>query len=128
MVETADAPAEQCLAEWCAGEQWCAITCTMAVIGGKWHPVIVDRLLQDGPLRFNELNAELGPITNKVLSQSLGDLEADGVVDREIVSERPVAVAYSLTERGESLAPVIESLGAWGRSYLREADREGEAA
>jgi DNA-binding HxlR family transcriptional regulator len=82
----------------------------MDVIGRKWHPVIIHRLLQHDALRFNELSNEVGAITNKMLSQSLDDLEEKGLVDREIVSEKPVAVEYSLTERGRSLQPVIDSL------------------
>lgn len=120
-------PEDDCLAVWCAGEDWCAVTCAMAVIGRKWHPVIVHRLLGHDALRFNELGEEIGGITNKMLSQSLGDLEEKDLVDREIVSEKPVAVEYSLTERGRSLEPVIESLEEWGTTYLRPVENPGES-
>ncbi|MFD1562036.1 winged helix-turn-helix transcriptional regulator [Haloarchaeobius amylolyticus] len=126
MGETGKIPENECLAAWCAGDDWCAVTCTMDVIGKKWHPVIVHRLLHHGPLRFNDLSDEIGAITNKMLSQSLEDLEATNVVDREIVSEKPVAVEYSLTERGQSLKPVIESLEEWGKTHLHPAERAGE--
>lgn len=120
---------DECLEVWCAGEDWCAITCTMAVIGNKWHPVIVHRLLGRDALRFNELASEVGGVTNKVLSNSLEDLEENGLVDRTVVNEKPVAVEYSLTERGRSLEPVIETLRQWGKTHLREPepDRETEA-
>ena len=123
MSNSAEIPTEDCLAEWCAGEDWCAVTCAMDVIGKKWHPVITHRLLQQEALRFNELGQEIGGITNKMLSQSLDDLEAKNLVDRAVVSEKPVAVEYSLTERGRSLEPVIDSLEAWGEQYLRPAER-----
>ena len=100
----------------------------MDVIGKKWHPVIVHRLLQHDALRFNELGNEVGAITNKMLSQSLEGLEKEDLVDREIVSEKPVAVEYSLTERGRSLQPVIDSLEEWGKTYLRPAESEADAA
>lgn len=127
MSDTADVPDEECLAVWCADEDWCAVTCTMELIGKKWHPVIVHRLLQHDTLRFNELNSEVGSITNKMLSQTLEDLEAKELVHREIVSEKPVAVEYSLTDRGRSLEPVIKSLEEWGKTHFRPADSEADA-
>ena len=128
MRETADVSEDDCLAVWCAGDDWCAVTCAMDVIGKKWHPVIIHRLLQHDALRFNELSEEVGGITNKMLSQSLDDLEEKELVNREIVSEKPVAVEYSLTERGRSLQPVIDSLEDWGKRYLRPSETPEESA
>ncbi|PSP55099.1 transcriptional regulator [Halobacteriales archaeon QS_1_67_19] len=122
MSQRTDVPEDECLAVWCAGDDWCAVTCAVEVVGNKWHPVIVHRLLNDGPLRFNELSEEIGGITNKVLSDSLDDLETKGIVDREVVNDKPVRVAYSLTERGRSLEPVIDALEEWGQTHLRPAD------
>lgn len=127
MPETTDVPEEECLAVWCAGDDWCAITCTMDVIGNKWHPVIVHRLLVDGPLRFNELADAVGAITNKVLSNSLTDLQEKDLVERTVVDDQPVEVEYALTERGESLEPVIEALQSWGSTHLRPAASEADA-
>jgi DNA-binding HxlR family transcriptional regulator len=127
MSDSAEVPEDDCLAVWCAGDDWCAVTCAVDVIGKKWHPVIIHRLLQHDALRFNELSNEVGAITNKMLSQSLDDLEEKDLVNREIVSEKPVAVEYSLTNRGESLEPVIDSLEEWGKTYLRPAESEAGA-
>jgi DNA-binding HxlR family transcriptional regulator len=127
MSETVDVSEEDCIAVWCAGDDWCAVTCTMNLIGNKWHPVVIHRLLNHGPLRFNELASETGAVTNKVLSQSLDDLEEKGLIDRTIVSEKPVAVEYSLTERGESLDPVIGALEQWGKTNLQPAESEEES-
>jgi len=99
----------------------------MDIIGKKWHPVIVHRLLQHGALRFNELSKEVDGITNKMLSQSLEDLEEKELVDREIVSEKHVAVEYSITERGQSLEPVIDSLEEWGKTYLRPTEDQDQS-
>jgi DNA-binding HxlR family transcriptional regulator len=110
---------------WCAGKEWCPITSTASLIGKKWHPVIVHRLLENGPLGFNALQTEVDGISSKVLSETLDDLEEKDVVDREIVSEKPVRVEYSLTEFGESLEPVILAMRDWGQEYLRAP--EGEA-
>lgn len=128
MSDVAEVPEDECLAVWCAGDDWCAVTCAMDVIGKKWHPVIIHRLLQLDALRFNDLSEEVGGITNKMLSQSLEDLEEKKLVDREIVSEKPLAVEYSLTERGQSLEHVIESLEEWGKTYLQPAERKDESA
>lgn len=128
MSGTTNVPEEECLAVWCAGDDWCELTCTMEVIGNKWHPVIVQRLLDSGPLRFNELAEAVGPITNKVLSNSLKDLGEKGLVDRTIENEQPVEVEYALTGRGRSLEPVIEALQEWGKTHLKPAPSEAESA
>lgn len=107
---------------WCAGEDWCPITTTANLIGKKWHPVIIHRLLKNGPLGFNALKDEVDGISSKVLSDSLEDLEGKTLVDREIISEKPFRVEYSLTERGESLEPVIIAMRDWGQEHLAPAE------
>ncbi|WP_254545792.1 winged helix-turn-helix transcriptional regulator [Halomarina pelagica] len=122
-----DAPGR--LQVWCDGEEWCPITSTAALIGKKWHPVIVHRLLTHGPSGFNELRAAVDGISSKVLSDSLDDLERKHLVDREVVSDRPFRVRYSLTDHGESLRPVIASMHDWGTEHLEPAeDRESSIA
>lgn len=110
----------ECVASWCAGDEWCTVTCTAHLIGKKWHPVIVHRLLVHGPLGFNALKDEIEAISSTVLSNSLEDLEDNGLVNRAIVSEKPFRVEYSLTERGSSLKSVIGAMDAWGEEYLQE--------
>jgi DNA-binding HxlR family transcriptional regulator len=112
---------------WCAGEEWCPITATATLIGKKWHPVVIHRLLDGGPMGFNELEADVDGISSKVLSDSLDDLEEKQLVDREIVSEKPVRVSYSLTEQGESLEPIIYDMRDWGMEHLVAAEDEDEA-
>lgn len=107
---------------WCAGEDWCPVTTTASLIGKKWHPVIIHRLLEHGPSGFNELKADVDGISSKVLSSSLDDLEEKRIVDREIISEKPVRVQYSLTEHGQSLEPVIFSMRDWGLEHLTDPD------
>ncbi|SER18168.1 winged helix-turn-helix transcriptional regulator [Natrinema salaciae] len=114
-----DTTEERCVASWCADDDWCTVTCTAHLIGKKWHPVIVHRLLERGPLGFNALGAEIDAISSTVLSSSLEELTANGLVDREIVNEKPVRVEYSLTEQGAALEPVIDAMDTWGRDYLR---------
>ena len=110
---------------WCEGEEWCPVTTTATLIGKKWHPVIIHRLLEHGPSGFNELKADVDGISSKVLSDSLEDLEDKRLVNRDIVNEKPFRVHYSLTDNGASLEPVIEAMGAWGSEYLVEPDEPG---
>ncbi|WP_135852084.1 winged helix-turn-helix transcriptional regulator [Halorussus salinus] len=119
--------ADEPLAVWCAGKDWCPITSTATLIGKKWHPVVVHRLLQGGPMGFNELKDDVDGISSKVLSDSLDDLEEKGLVNRDIVSEKPVRVQYSLTERGASLESLIEEMRDWGAEHLTGADQKEDA-
>ncbi|AFK19105.1 transcriptional regulator [Haloferax mediterranei ATCC 33500] len=116
-----NATEQACVASWCADDDWCTVTCSAHLIGKKWHPVIIHRLLAHGPLGFNALKAEIDTISSTVLSNSLEDLEENGLVNRAIVSEKPFRVEYSLTEQGASLESVIEAMDEWGDGYLRES-------
>jgi DNA-binding HxlR family transcriptional regulator len=109
---------------WCAGEEWCPVTSTSTVLSGKWNPVVVHRLLNHGGCGFNELKEAVDGVSSKVLSDTLETLEGYGIVDREIVSEKPFRVRYSLTERGHSLEPVIREMEAWGTEHLTEGARD----
>ncbi|WP_135304652.1 winged helix-turn-helix transcriptional regulator [Haloarcula amylovorans] len=108
---------------WCAGEEWCPITTTATLVGKKWHPVIVHRLLDSGPSGFNELKDDVDGISSKVLSDSLADLQEKGLVAREVINEQPFRVHYSLTDHGASLEPVITAMAEWGTEHLREPEQ-----
>lgn len=103
---------------WCAGEEWCPVTTTATLIGKKWHPVIIHRLLEYGPSGFNELKENVDGISSKVLSDSLDDLGENQLINREIVNEKPVRVQYSLTTHGQSLEPVIYAMHEWGQEHI----------
>lgn len=107
---------------WCAGEVWCPVTSTASLICKKWHPIIIHRLIQHGELGFNELKREVDGISSKVLSDSLEDLEEKQLVDRAVVSDKPVRVRYSLTHLGSSLEPVIMAMREWGQTHLEPAE------
>jgi len=114
---------------WCAGKDWCALSSTATLIGKKWHPVIVARLLEQGPLGFNRLQEAVDGISSKVLSDSLEDLEEKRLVERTVVSEKPFRVEYALTEHGASLEPVVDAMREWGTEYLAPAeDKESSIA
>jgi DNA-binding HxlR family transcriptional regulator len=87
---------------------------TLSVIGGKWKMVIIYLLAENQPVRFNDLKRQIGAITFKTLSSQLKELEADGMVKRKEYPQVPPKVEYSLTEKAETLLPVLEGLCEWG--------------
>ena len=91
----------------------CPAEAAVRVIGGRWKVPIVYHLL-DGTLRFSELKRRLGGVTQKMLTQQLRELEADGIVTRKVYAEVPPRVEYSLTEAGASLKPVVDAMCKWG--------------
>lgn len=115
------------LPTWCTDEAWCPMESVSVILGRKWHPAIVYHLLEDQPLRFSELEGRLHTISDKVLSESLEDLEEKQLVERSVTDDRPVQVRYRLTEHGERLEPVIEEMLSWSEQYLREAETPDES-
>lgn len=104
----------------------CEIEAVLAVVGGKWKLYIL-WTLRDGTLRYAQLRRRITGISERVLINQLRELEGDGMVYREQYPEVPPRVEYSLTERGRSLAPALESLAAWGREHAAHT-RPAEAA
>lgn len=94
----------------------CPVATTMALIGSKWKLLIIRNLLAR-PWRFNELKKALEGISQKVLTDSLRSMEADGIITRTVYPEVPPRVEYALTELGESLKPILDSMRAWGEAY-----------
>jgi len=94
----------------------CSVEATLGLIDGKWKGVVLFHLL-DGTLRFNEIRRKLPSVTQRMLTNQLRELEADGLIDRRVFPEVPPRVEYSLTERGRSLRPVIMALKEWGDAH-----------
>ena len=97
-------------------DQPCAIERGMRVIGGKWKGSILWHL-QDGPVRFNVLARALGGATRKMVNARLKEMEAQGLVIRRVLSDRPIAVEYELTEFGRSALGVLDQLRAWTEKH-----------
>ena len=93
----------------------CPVATTVSLIGSKWKLLIMRDLLAR-PWRFNELKKDLEGISQKVLTDSLRSMEADGIITRTVYPEVPPRVEYSLTELGKSLKPILESMRAWGEA------------
>ncbi|WP_165661490.1 helix-turn-helix domain-containing protein [Oceanimonas sp. MB9] len=94
----------------------CAIEKGMRLIGGKWTGSIIYHL-KDGPVRFNDLNRMLGGASKKMIDQRLKELESRGMVVRQVLSERPLAVTYTLTEFGQSALDLLEQLRVWSEVH-----------
>ncbi len=101
----------------------CPVEAVISVIGGKYKPVILYHLL-GGALRFSELSRIMPEATAKMLTQQLRELEAAGIVKREVFAEVPPRTQYSLTPYGETLKPMLEAMCSWGRTYLSELIEE----
>ncbi len=98
------------------------LAATASILGRKWHPLIVAELLENGPLGFNELKARVNGISDKVLSESLENLQDHGVVERTVIDDKPVRVEYSLTPLGAQLELTLAGMEQWGERYLAQRD------
>ncbi|MEW1676457.1 helix-turn-helix domain-containing protein [Streptomyces noursei] len=99
------------------GPYECGLDAAVDVIGGKWKVLLLWALAQ-GPRRFGQLRRELPRISEKVLAQQLRELEADGIVHREVFDQVPPKVEYTLTGLGASLNDALAPLCDWGRTHL----------
>ncbi|GAC46772.1 winged helix-turn-helix transcriptional regulator [Gordonia aichiensis] len=97
----------------------CPVEVSIAVLGGAWKMTIVKNLL-GGPVRYGELRRAVGPVTPRVLTRQLRELECDDIVQRQAYPEVPPRVEYSLTELGYALAPFVRTLNEWGTKYAVE--------
>src|SRR5919206_1869790 len=97
--------------------QACPVARALDVVGERWTLLIVRDLLQ-GPQRFQDLREQLRGIPPKLLSDRLRVMEEQGVIAREVYSERPLRATYTLTERGRGLGLIIGALATWGRPFV----------
>ena len=104
----------------------CPVATTVDLIGSKWKLLIIRNLLVR-PWRFNELKKDLEGISQKVLTDSLRSLESDGIITRTAYPEVPPRVEYALSELGETLKPILDSMAEWGRFYKATAQEKVEA-
>ncbi|RKG63338.1 transcriptional regulator [Corallococcus sp. CA054B] len=87
------------------------------LLGRRWTGVIL-RILMDGPCRFGELTERIGTISERVLSERLKDLEAEGIVERHVDPGPPIRSEYRLTEKGQAFWKVIDELGKWAERWV----------
>ena len=87
------------------------------LIGKRWTGAIVF-VLMDGPLRFSEVKVLVPDLSDRLLSERMKELEAEGIVERHVIDDMPVRVEYCLTAKGHALEPAVRSLKVWARSWL----------
>jgi len=95
----------------------CNVSVTLDIIGGKWKSLILWHL-SFKTLRFSQLQRRLLKVTQKMLTQQLRELEAAGLIHRQVYAEVPPRVEYSLTELGQSVVPILQQMFQWGKDYL----------
>jgi DNA-binding HxlR family transcriptional regulator len=88
------------------------------LVGKRWTGAILLVLL-DGPLHFSGIRQLVPELSDRLLSERLKELEAEGIVERRVLDGSPVRVEYSLTEKGEALEPAVRALKEWGREWMR---------
>ncbi len=96
----------------------CPVATTVQLIGNKWKLLIIRNLLR-APQRFTEIKRTVPGISQKVLTDNLRALENDGLVTREVFTEIPPRVVYSLSDLGNTLRPIIEAMQDWGTDYKK---------
>ncbi len=94
----------------------CPVEAALEMIGGKWKGVALFHLLEKTK-RYSELKRDVGNVTQRMLTKQLRELEADGLVVRKVYPVVPPHVEYSLSEKGRSLAPILQALRDWGTEY-----------
>ncbi|WP_031090727.1 winged helix-turn-helix transcriptional regulator [Streptomyces sp. NRRL WC-3549] len=92
----------------------------------KWSLSVLSELCE-GPCRFNELRRAIPSVTQKSLTATLRRLERNGIVERELVSSRPVAVEYRITPLGKTMRPPVDVLLDWVRTYMPEIEKARQA-
>ena len=102
----------------------CPIEHTVNLIGHKWKVLILRNLFNNGTQRFTELSKGINGISQKMLTQQLRQMEADGIIYRKVYPEVPLRVEYSLTVLGNSLKPILDEMNRWGIEHLKQSALE----
>lgn len=92
----------------------CRVEDALSILVGKWKPIILLYLMQEGTKRFSELQRSIPGITQKMLTKQLRELESEDIIERKVYPQVPPKVEYSITEYGRSLEAVLEAMHEWG--------------
>lgn len=112
---------------------YCKAAPMLEWIGNKWALVVLVKIKESGPVRFNELYRSIPSVSEKVLSQVLRQLTADGIISRRLFADVPPRVEYTVSELGSTLLPHVEALIGWGQDNFgrimenrRKAEENGK--
>ena len=95
----------------------CPIRDIISRISSKWAMLVLVTLHSNGTMRFNDIQKSIGEVSQRMLTVTLRSLEADGLIHRKVYPEVPPRVEYKLSERGESLMPLLQSLIDWALEH-----------
>lgn len=96
----------------------CPVATTISLLNSQWKILIMRELLLHPSERYSELQHNVAGISQKMLTQSLHEMTADGIVQRQVFPEVPPHVEYRLTELGQSMDPILKAMHNWGNQYL----------
>ncbi len=96
------------------------------LLGKRWTALLV-RVLMEGPRRFGELAESVPALSERMLSERLKELEAEGVLARTVLAGPPVRVEYALTDKGRALSGVLEEIGRWAEKWVESKGEVGHA-
>lgn len=98
----------------------CEMEITLLAIGGKWKPLILYYLIEEGTKRFGEIKSYINNISQKTLTNQLRELERDNLITRKVYAVIPPKVEYTVTKKGISLMPILELMCEWGEKNSNE--------
>ena len=104
----------------------CPVKYLIKALGGKWKLPILCILEVGGTVRFGQIKKKLGRVTNVMLSQTLKELERDGIITRHQYNEVPPRVDYTMTEKGKNVIPALSLLGDWAKDYMKQENTISE--
>lgn len=111
----------------CSGNLPEAFQQAVALLAKRWTPLILF-VLSDGPRRFSEIAAQIEFVSDRMLSERLKELEAEGLIARQVFAEVPVRVEYRLTQQGHDLRPVLQAIAHWASKWRAGGSRAADAA
>lgn len=95
----------------------CKVDDALGILVGKWKPIILLILLQEGTKRFSDLKRSVPGITQKMLTKQLRELEEEDIITRKVYAQVPPKVEYSISEYGKSLEPILVAMHEWGTAH-----------
>ncbi|WP_300695656.1 helix-turn-helix domain-containing protein [uncultured Bacteroides sp.] len=100
--------------------EYCKAAPMLEWLGNKWAMVVLVKISENEPVRFIELYRNIPSVSEKVLSQVLKQLTTDGIIERQLYSDVPPRVEYSITDLGKTLLPHVEALIKWGQDNFEQ--------
>ncbi|MEO1486475.1 MAG: helix-turn-helix domain-containing protein [Bacteroidota bacterium] len=103
-------------------EHECPFMTTLRFMGKRWKPAVIWKI-NEGETRFKLLKKVLPGVSDKMLSETISELEADGIIQKNIFEEVPLRVEYKLTAFGKELLPVLKAMDVWGTKTLEKIQK-----